>query len=448
MHRIGETLKAVRLSEGLSVQEVAKGICSPKYIYLIEKGDRTPSLLILSKLNKKFKFDLYTIFPFSECQDPLYYAKIHADLSQYRSFYNVAKLKATLSSLPDFETMTMEMKQFILYNQAILALFDDHDLYAANHLITKALELSKRKAILSKEYYTGASANELNLYLLLVSVNKRLHPTENLLEIINELIDYVLSATPSIIDESLCMIAMQKIVYLYEQEAYQDAIDFIEYISPKMSSSPKLGLNVLYYHKGRIYQQLNKTEEASICYDIAEDLSKLVNQTALEDLIQKNRKVLYMNKLSENQYYTSDLIDSEHKDIDFSLFDSDTIILKINQISNAVIDAFTNNFVQAFKRIKNNHTIYLVFDLSDLASHEFELDVLKMIEAQNTLKKQALDIDIHVFNVFDKHEQGLRKNLSPLGIALKSIDVRVQSIANAPTTEDALHLIQTIKQTR
>ena len=46
---IGPIIKEKRISQGLTQKELADGICTDKYIYLIETKQRNPSVKMLNK---------------------------------------------------------------------------------------------------------------------------------------------------------------------------------------------------------------------------------------------------------------------------------------------------------------------------------------------------------------------------------------------------------------
>ena len=54
----GILLKELREVRGLTREQLAKGICTPKQIYRIEKGEFEPSLYLLNQLSIKFNVDL------------------------------------------------------------------------------------------------------------------------------------------------------------------------------------------------------------------------------------------------------------------------------------------------------------------------------------------------------------------------------------------------------
>ena len=71
MNHIGKVIKQFRDLRELSRAELAKGICSEKYVYLIEKGKRTPSTQIMRHFCNKLKTDLFLYYEYLDCKDPI-----------------------------------------------------------------------------------------------------------------------------------------------------------------------------------------------------------------------------------------------------------------------------------------------------------------------------------------------------------------------------------------
>lgn len=82
MSPIGIIIKELRQNKNMSRTELAEGICTEKYIYLIEKGERTPSSELLILLGRRLGEDLLAQFKFSNCDDPVTISKMQYELSQ------------------------------------------------------------------------------------------------------------------------------------------------------------------------------------------------------------------------------------------------------------------------------------------------------------------------------------------------------------------------------
>jgi len=68
---IGNLIYEIREERHMSRAEAAKGICTDKYIYLIENGDRMPSVKILYELSKKLKYNFFHTLSYLSDKNPL-----------------------------------------------------------------------------------------------------------------------------------------------------------------------------------------------------------------------------------------------------------------------------------------------------------------------------------------------------------------------------------------
>jgi transcriptional regulator with XRE-family HTH domain len=76
MNNVGKVIRHYRKELNMTIEELCEGICSKKYIYMIEKGERTPSILIMDQIFTRLNIpiDDYSMFIFSD--DPIGLKKI------------------------------------------------------------------------------------------------------------------------------------------------------------------------------------------------------------------------------------------------------------------------------------------------------------------------------------------------------------------------------------
>ena len=105
MNHIGSIIKECRRKMGLSQKELAECICSPKYIYYIEKGDRTPSTDLLRLISDKLNVDLCSLYQFLDCIDPIKVRDTIALFEKYKrnsDFTSLMELTDQAKDMPDF----------------------------------------------------------------------------------------------------------------------------------------------------------------------------------------------------------------------------------------------------------------------------------------------------------------------------------------------------------
>lgn len=66
---VGDVIKEQRELRNMTQKELAEGICSTKYIYLIEKNERNPSAFVLKDLSERLGIDLFEYYNYSEYEN-------------------------------------------------------------------------------------------------------------------------------------------------------------------------------------------------------------------------------------------------------------------------------------------------------------------------------------------------------------------------------------------
>lgn len=88
MKHIGEIIHYYRIRAGISQKKLAGDFCSPKYVYLIEKGFRVPSTQFLKYFSDKLGADLLGIIPFLDSEDPVASYKKKENEANFKAFFN------------------------------------------------------------------------------------------------------------------------------------------------------------------------------------------------------------------------------------------------------------------------------------------------------------------------------------------------------------------------
>lgn len=106
VYNIGNVLGKCRIDLGMSRRELSENICSEKYVYMIEKGKRTPSTDITRMLGDKMGIDLFKYYEYLDCEDPIAVNSAMEKFNKYRMENDSDSLaKATLEAmkLADFQ---------------------------------------------------------------------------------------------------------------------------------------------------------------------------------------------------------------------------------------------------------------------------------------------------------------------------------------------------------
>ncbi len=71
MNYIGYIIKEHRCNLGINRKELSENICSEKYVYLVEKGERTPSAELVKIFGDRLGVDLFDYYQYLDCIDPI-----------------------------------------------------------------------------------------------------------------------------------------------------------------------------------------------------------------------------------------------------------------------------------------------------------------------------------------------------------------------------------------
>lgn len=108
MENIGKLIKTLRIYRGLTQKELSEGICSQKYVYLIEKEERNASFFIIEQFNRKLKVNIMDYFPYIGCEDPVSIKNVCDKFAIYQR-------ESDFNSIRDLLSETKKYKDFKIY---------------------------------------------------------------------------------------------------------------------------------------------------------------------------------------------------------------------------------------------------------------------------------------------------------------------------------------------
>lgn len=106
MNHIGSIIKEYRDMLGMNRTELANNICTEKYIYLIEKGERTPSADMINMIGERLGIDLFEYYKYLGCYNPILVRDAILHFNECRrkgDFYEIEKITKTISQFEDFK---------------------------------------------------------------------------------------------------------------------------------------------------------------------------------------------------------------------------------------------------------------------------------------------------------------------------------------------------------
>lgn len=105
MSHIGTIIESYRHASGMSRKELSENICTEKHIYLIERGERSPSVNTLKLLGDRMGVDLLKFYPYLDCENPMTVYKKIQEFNMYRiniEFEQLNMITDEAEKIPDF----------------------------------------------------------------------------------------------------------------------------------------------------------------------------------------------------------------------------------------------------------------------------------------------------------------------------------------------------------
>lgn len=108
MGLIGNIIVEYRNKNKMSRKELSENICTEKYIYLIEKGERNPSASIIKLLGDRLGVDLFSYYEYLDCKNPLLVKEHIEKFEMYRAKLEPQLLDKVTNSAIELEDFRNE----------------------------------------------------------------------------------------------------------------------------------------------------------------------------------------------------------------------------------------------------------------------------------------------------------------------------------------------------
>ncbi len=103
---IGDIIKEQRLKKNMTRKTLAEGICTEKYIYLIERNERNPSAQMVNNFSQRLGIDLFEYYELLDHKDKNLVYQYKAEFERYIALGDIEALKREslkASKLEDFQ---------------------------------------------------------------------------------------------------------------------------------------------------------------------------------------------------------------------------------------------------------------------------------------------------------------------------------------------------------
>lgn len=212
INNFGKVLKKVRIGKGLSQRSLAEGICTEKFIYLIEAGKRLPSAYILELLSMRLNTNLNKLLILSTYEDPIAINQIKASIDVARKEKEVHKLKKGISYLEEQPIREPYIEQFLLWNKAIVAELDE-SYHEAQNLCLESLAITR-----------GAT----NLDRIIKDCEKKFIPSMEL-DILSTLTCIIFKSGDTDIAIHICKVMLRNMEYYFEKPSENEIYNNLLY---------------------------------------------------------------------------------------------------------------------------------------------------------------------------------------------------------------------------
>ncbi len=159
MGYIGKVIRVIRKKENISRARLTEGICTEKYLYLIERGARNPSAEMLILLSGRLGADLLKYYEYLDCHDPVTICDVVEQFNMFRrtsDFKGLRRLNDEMKQQQDF--LRTPLCYEIKVNELSCMMFLDDRYEEAAHAARNTLD--KMDARYAQSEFTA------NLYLI------------------------------------------------------------------------------------------------------------------------------------------------------------------------------------------------------------------------------------------------------------------------------------------
>ncbi|MGI6154144.1 MAG: helix-turn-helix domain-containing protein [Christensenellaceae bacterium] len=160
MNHIGNIIHEFRNSLHLTRQELSAEICSEKYLYMIEKGDRTPSTEVMRRLEDRMGVAIFKYYDYLDCAEPIKVCSLIERFYRHRRESNFdAILKDTKEAMHLNDFRNDPWKYEIKINHLMMKVFAENNYKQSIPILIETIEEVKQE----RAYNISLSA----LYVLL-----------------------------------------------------------------------------------------------------------------------------------------------------------------------------------------------------------------------------------------------------------------------------------------
>lgn len=276
MSHIGDIILEFRTKRKMSRNELAAGICTEKFLYLIEKNDRSPSADVLRQLSNRLGVNLFEYYEYLDCMEPVRVQAAMMQCARVRrtsEFPEMKDITEAMKTLPDFSTNPWRYE--VINNQYCIMLFHDMNIKGAIEGMEEFLDQLEPEYA-DEEFTAGFYSMLSTGYQMMKDVENAKKSYENGIKIIDKMKD---NSSYNQIHVSLKITALSLAMCAGDyKKAIEEGVELVKY---QEYTSSYERLNITYYFLACAYYLDGQEEPAFQWFD-----------RALYDLLMRHRPSL------------------------------------------------------------------------------------------------------------------------------------------------------------
>lgn len=132
MTGVGNLIKAIRVEKKISVLELCEGICTERFMYMIENNNRMPSADIIRRIGNRLGLNVYDYLEFIGYKKPVLSKQLIERSKKYRNGRAIALLEELTCQMESLEDHGKDpLRSEIVINQVFIEIFHKNNLQIA-----------------------------------------------------------------------------------------------------------------------------------------------------------------------------------------------------------------------------------------------------------------------------------------------------------------------------
>lgn len=265
----GTVLRELRLKKGLTQEELARGICSRQYIYLVETGKRMLSAYALQQISFKLGIDLSKYVLLSGYEDPISIEQSIKKMDLYRRTRDFSSLSKLIDEIEHSNIKKdIMLFQYLQWNKSICQYEVEKEPNRALATIVSAIKVTHRSFNFNGKYNFlkthCITQIEFSIFTSLAKILFNQGKKEEAILIVSNLKYNLQNHTHDYKNEPIYISLLYNLsLYLIHLNKFEESLKHINELIDVCNEQDQLFLlGEGMYHKSVVLNKLGKTKEA------------------------------------------------------------------------------------------------------------------------------------------------------------------------------------------